>query len=332
MSRYTGGGGYLPLTWWLAGSTIDLWFSQSKYFDSAVGDGVPVTNYLSISRASTGYAKNSSGTWISFGNDTLRITDLGLLIEGSRTNNLLNSEAPATQTTASLGTGSYTLWVEGSGSATPTGGTATITGGGAATAGSPNTFTVTVAGTVVVTVSGSLTRFQLEAGSWASSYILTTGATATRAQDSVTFAGTLTTLIQTMPNSLVIDLTAEVFPPDFWRIVGDTSSGNAYAYSPSDNTSVNQFNGTDVVSANFGGGRSYTLGAKIGTSRASGTGRSAVAGGGTVATDAFGPGTLTVPTLGESGSASQTWFGPFRRATFWNTRLADATLQGFTAP
>src|SRR5581483_8605440 len=49
------------------------------------------------------------------------------------------------QTSASLATGTYTLWCNGSGSVTPSGGTATITGAAAASQGAPNTFTVTVA-------------------------------------------------------------------------------------------------------------------------------------------------------------------------------------------
>lgn len=108
MSRYTGGGGYLPLTWWLAGSAIDLWFAMGKYFDTNVGDGVPVTNYLSISRASTAWSFNSGGVLQSFANDTLRITDLGLLIELNKTNvvlwnrDLTNAAWTKTNVTATL--------------------------------------------------------------------------------------------------------------------------------------------------------------------------------------------------------------------------------------
>ena len=91
-----------------------------------------------------------------------------------------------TQTTASLGTGTYTLWVNGSGSATSSAGTATITGAGAATNGTPNVFVVTVAGTVTITVSGSLNAFQCELGTFGTSFIITAGATATRAADVIT--------------------------------------------------------------------------------------------------------------------------------------------------
>lgn len=111
------------------------------------------------------------------------------LREPAMTNHLLNSSAPVTQTTGSLSTGTYTLWVEGTGSALASAGTATITGAAAASAGSHNTFDVTVAGTVTVTVTGTLTKFQLEKSAKPTSFILTAGAEAVRAVDALSYAG-----------------------------------------------------------------------------------------------------------------------------------------------
>jgi hypothetical protein len=113
----------------------------------------------------------------------------GLLMEPLRTNNLLNSGAPATQTTASLTTGTYCLWVEGTGSAAVTAGTATLTGNGTASAGTPNVFQVTGAGTVTVTITGTLTKFQLENGAEPSSYIATAGAAVSRDVDTLAYTG-----------------------------------------------------------------------------------------------------------------------------------------------
>ena len=112
-------------------------------------------------------------------------TTNGLLVENFISNQLLNSNTPATQTTASLAIGTFTLWVSGTGSASPTAGTAIGTGfGGVARALTPTSFTITTAGTVTVAVTGSLTRFQLEAGFIPSSYIPTTSATVLRQVDS----------------------------------------------------------------------------------------------------------------------------------------------------
>jgi hypothetical protein len=104
-----------------------------------------------------------------------------LLLEGARTNHFLNSGAPVTQTTASLGVGTYTVWLVGGGTVTVSAGTATITGAGVASAGVPVTFNVTVAGTVTYTVAGGPpTRVQAELGAFPSSYIATAGAAVTR--------------------------------------------------------------------------------------------------------------------------------------------------------
>ena len=78
-------------TWWLTDASIDLDLSNARYYDSS-DPTVAVTDFLSCSRASIGYAKNAEGTLTQFGNDTLRITDLGLLVEDARTNYVLYSQ------------------------------------------------------------------------------------------------------------------------------------------------------------------------------------------------------------------------------------------------
>lgn len=123
-----------------------------------------------------------------YGYDCQTHAFLGLLIEDTRTNSALNSLTPTTQTTASLATGAWTLSVVGPGSVTSSAGTAVGTGFGVATAGSPVSMALTGAGTVVLTVAGSPTCMQMEAGAFATSCIITTGAAAARNRDVATIA------------------------------------------------------------------------------------------------------------------------------------------------
>jgi hypothetical protein len=77
----------------LAGAAIDLDFQRRRYYSSSSLADIAPTSVLSISRASIGYAKTAAGTLTSFGTGTLRVTDLGLLIEDARTNYCLQSQA-----------------------------------------------------------------------------------------------------------------------------------------------------------------------------------------------------------------------------------------------
>jgi hypothetical protein len=116
----------------------------------------------------------------------------GLGVFEGRTNYLLNSTAPITQTTGSLPTGTYTLWPNGPGTVTSSAGTATGTGFGTASNGTPNVFTLTGTGTVTATVSGSLNAFQLELNpgsvGLATPLIITAGSPVTRLADVITLA------------------------------------------------------------------------------------------------------------------------------------------------
>lgn len=148
-----------------------------------------VQNGLSFTRASSAGYMNSAGVWVIAGNDVPRMDHYagslipkGLLAEESRTNYLLNSMAPVTQT-VSLTSGVHVLTMSGTGSCACATGTATGTGFGVANEANAVTFTLATAGTVVFTVSGSVSRFQCEKGAFATSFIATTSSAATRSAD-----------------------------------------------------------------------------------------------------------------------------------------------------
>lgn len=80
----------------LAGAAIDLDFAARRYYSSSALNDIDPLSVLSISRASDGYAQRADGTLQYFTSNQLRVTDLGLLVEDSRQNKLLQSEDFAT--------------------------------------------------------------------------------------------------------------------------------------------------------------------------------------------------------------------------------------------
>lgn len=67
-------------------ASVDIDLANDRYWGDAL------SNLLSCSRASSGYAETVAGTLTSFGSNTLRRTDKGLLIEEARTNLILQSQ------------------------------------------------------------------------------------------------------------------------------------------------------------------------------------------------------------------------------------------------
>ena len=111
---------------------------------------------------------------------------LGLLIEEQRANLLLNSATLGTQSVA-VTAQAYTLSFYGTGTITKSGtATGALVGTGAFPQRVSQTFTPT-AGSLTLTVTGSVLNAQLEAGPYRTSWMPTTGATATRIADLATF-------------------------------------------------------------------------------------------------------------------------------------------------
>lgn len=219
---------------------------------------------MTITRASNGTYYNSLGSVVVASSNVARIdfdpvtrVPRGLLVEESRTNYLLNSGTPSNQT-VSLSVGSYTLWLEGTGSCMCAAGTAVGTNFGAVTAGSPRVFTVTTAGTVTFTIGGTVIRYQCENGTFATSYIAVTGAAATRAAD-----------VCTVGLGSWFDANAFTVSVDFVKSVHDTTHnyGALYLHDGTNNnmTSVYVDRITSVVTFSVAnaGGAEISLGLNI---------------------------------------------------------------------
>jgi hypothetical protein len=263
---------------------------------------------------------------------------LGRSVWEARTNSLLNSDAPVTQV-VTLGVGTYTLWVEGSGSATSSALTAVGSGFGAATAGSPNVFTVSTGGTVNVTVAGSLTVFQLENGAFATPYIPTTGTPVTRAADVASVTGT--------NFSSWYNQSEGAFVAEYMTSKPNGTVGNCYPFSCNDGTNAERVN--YFISLSGGGNPRITAGGvstnpgnpgtqinlafnKVGVAYKVGAnqGRAALNGAlGTASTPAAQPATTRLE-IGQNISAEHI-NGWIRSIKYYPTRLSDAQLQALTA-
>lgn len=327
ISEYLTGAGSSVPSWVLPGASVDLNFANGQYF------GGTLASLLSITRASnatdllpssaSGYAYNT------YSSNVLAISPtFGLLIFEARTNLLLNSTAPATQTTASLGTGTYTLWGNGSGSVLASGGTATITGAASATNGSPNTFTVTVAGTVTVTITGSLNAFQLELGAFGTSFIVTAGATATRAADSIQIIGALDSALRGAQGVLYIQ-TLSLFAVGInSRFIGDNGGTELIGRgSGGANALVTYNGGVQLVGATPA---NWTALRKSGVRWTAAPARSLVLGGGSITSDANAKNIQTTYYLGATNGSAECINGAIGRVSVGTVAPSDGVFQGNT--
>jgi hypothetical protein len=298
---------------------------------------------LTFARASVAtnsfYTDAAGSTYTTYAANAPRFIGGGLYTEELRTNYLLNSDAPAKQTTVTLGAPAnnvHILWVIGTGSATVTAGTgaSSTTLPVTATAGTPASFIMTTAGTMVVTVSGSLTRFQLERGvstsgvSFPTSYIPTTGTFVTRAADLCTMPvgswfnpAASTYYVQASEPFLNINACVP-----FGAYVGANRSG--LLHRASGNISI-----SDAVAGvvDLPGGTSFNgpIYQAIGAIRG---GRQAGSlNGGTVGAGVFANIQSGLTTLG-IGSANTSLYlcGTIYRARYWPYDLANADLQAAT--
>lgn len=112
-------------------------------------------------------------------------TAKGLLLEKSASNRFKNSDAPATQT-LSVNAAPFTFSMKGAGSFNITPNTAVGTGFGICTEGNDIHLDISSGGLVDCTLTGDATLAQMERRFFSTSFIITAGASVTRAADILT--------------------------------------------------------------------------------------------------------------------------------------------------
>jgi len=138
---------------WAAGASQAWDFTAGRYYNSAA---VPTDTH-----GQTINADDAAGAYSAFAPNTLVRTSRGLQTTPSYTQFATNPQAPANQTISLATTGTYTLWIEGTGSVAVAANTAVGSGFGSASAGAPVVFAISTGGTVDLTVTGSPTLVQV---------------------------------------------------------------------------------------------------------------------------------------------------------------------------
>ena len=257
----------------------------------------------------------------------------GLLIEDSRQNLFLNSQSPATQSITTTAQ-SYAISFYGTGSIALTGTiTHTVTGSGANVLTSYST--TASAGTLTCTVSGSVTNAQVEAGTFATSRIVTAGSPVTRAQDDLVItsaswinpqAGTTETEFSVEGFNATWNASGHIYK-DSSNFVGPYVSSNVF------NTHIDNAT-TFYYGTNLAGAVANTV---YKVAMAYKTGANQGAANGSLITDsnltsATVPAGLKNVSLGNRISGgSNTLNGWLRKFQYWNTNLSSAVLQAITS-
>lgn len=305
------------------GSTVLFWGQQAELVTSQT---TPSTYVATTTTAYYGPR---------FDYNPVTLASRGLLIEEQRINLLLNSLINGTSlSTQSVTVAAvpHTISFYGTGTITLTGASvATVTGTGVY----PNRQTLTftpIVGVLVCTVTGSVQYAQLEAGSFATSFIPTAGAAVTRAGDVATVTSTnFSSWYNQTQGTFVTNFTPdEGLTANVARVLNVSQGGvtGRVVDLYTNGTKWVNYNGTAATA--FGTFSVTNNPQKIAIAYKTAD-YAYVQNAGTVATDASVlVNTPTQMAIGNTGGSDQI-NGHVRSITYYNTRLPNTTLQALTA-
>lgn len=323
-SLFYGLGGIEPLHYW------DFTINRALFSRNDVG-AVTSTPGWSFSGGG-GTADDLAGNIVQFASGEPRRTDRGILLEGSRTNLFLNSSVGVTQS-ITVTAAAHTLSFRGTGTITLSG---VSVAGPLVGTGANNRVTLTftpTAGSLTLTVTGSCTNVQLEAGAFATSWIPTAGASVVRNADVLTVSSPGVDF----PLSLFVQLeraSDSGLGQVYLEVDDNTNNERAtLRIDPSDVPSGIMSDG-GVVQASISVGSALAVGTVAKLAGRFNTNDVQVARDGTLGTAdtvATLPTTPTFIRFGDIASSGTNAFGYIRRAAIFNAALTDAQLQAITS-
>lgn len=302
--------------------------SLSFNFTSGVLD-----SQITFTRASTGTYFDSTGALQSaainaprFDYNPTTLQPLGLLIEEQRTNRLLGSAEPISQSVTVTAV-AYTLSFYGAGTVAISGtGTGTLVGSGAFPTRSTLTFTPT-AGVVILTITGTVTQAQLEAGPFATSYIPTIAVAVTRAPDAAAI-NTLSPWYNATEGTFAVKFQTEYTTAanlTRYILLADSSSIKRIAYISATSINANTFDGTTILIA-LG---NIVSGASKVASTYSATARKICANGNAVTSGAVAAGYPATTSINLSNVGSELC-GWYTSLSYYPRVFSNAQLQSIT--
>jgi hypothetical protein len=322
--------------------TLDLQFAATR----SLVDNISGRNLITFTRASSatfvgsdGILKTAATNEPRFDHNPTTGESLGLLVEEQRTNLLLNSATLSSQS-VTVTAAAHTLSFYGTGTVTLSGASTAgpVTGTGAFPTRTTLTFTPT-AGSLTLTVSGSVTNAQLEAGAFATSVIPTTTAAATRAADVASITGSAFSSWYRQDQGTMFAQCAVAQP---------ATGGNQFVFRLSDNTYNNQ-QALNIDSSGFGalataaGGvydglcgsasafTANTVANYAGAYAANNLGLSFNGATPVADTTATMPTTVNRLDIGlDHNGTNRIKAGTIKRLTYWPARLPNITLQRIT--